>query len=458
MMSPASLTEMATFSNNCAGSSPEKASFAVDEELRREAERLDDQDELRKMRGEFVLPAGRVYLCGQSLGPLPRAALAAVEAHLEKWGSSAVDGHFSEPEAWATLEEEASLLSMDVVGAKHAHEVAIMNSLTVNLHLLLTAFYQPHGARDVVLVEENAFSSDEYALQTHLHTRGIDADSAIIRLRPRLGETLLRNADILNMIRDLHKTGRLALVLFPGVQFYTGQVFPMAEVSKLCQELGIPLGLDLAHAVGNIPLYLHDWGVDFAVWCNYKYLNSGPGAVGGAFVHTRHAHAPLRRLGGWWGHDRRSRFCMPRVFEPQAGARGLQLSNPPVLAMAPVTASLRVLRAAGGVSVTRRKSIALTAFLQRALHARLPHRVDITSPLHTSERGAQLSLRFIATPERELSATQVNNALAECNIICDVREPDVIRVAPAPLFNSFHDVCLFVCTLEHVLTVLDPNN
>lgn len=378
---------------------------------------------------------------------------------MHKWAMSAAEAHFEDPDPWVSIEDEASRLCMPVVGALHEHEVVVMNSLTVNLHLMLTAFYRPTGRRTAVLIEHHAFSSDDYALQSHLQSRGIDPGESLVRLRPRDGDVLLADDDIIKAIRELDDSGTLALVLLPGVQFYTGQVFPMERIARECNLRHVPFGLDLAHAVGNIPLSLHEWGVDFGVWCHYKYLNSGPGAIAGAFLHDRHSTktSELHRLGGWWGHDRSSRFEMPEKFVPQRGARGFQLSNPPVLAVVPVKEALRLLSEVGGVDVTRRKSVKLTQFMRECLAMRLGKAVNVITPEGAQRSGAQLSVRIECG--RHIGGTgvgvdEVNEGLRRYGVMCDVRRPDVIRVAPCPLFNSFQDVCVFVCALENVLLTL----
>lgn len=414
------------------------------------AEELDAQDALAPFRARFALPAP-VYLCGHSLGAQPLCARRAVEAHLDKWAAEGVEGHFSGKEdAWATLEDAASAPGCALVGARPG-ELVYMNSLTVNLHLLMTAFYKPDCAagRVEVLIEENAFPSDDYAVQTHVKARGVAAESAVVRLSARKGEDLLRVEDILHEIQTRARRGTLALVLLPGVQYLTGQVLPMEAIARACHAADVPLGLDLAHAVGNVPLALHDWGVDFAVWCSYKYLNSGPGSVGGAFVHERHADCARRdRLAGWWGHDRGSRFEMKSQFVPQSGAYGFQVSNPPVLALAPAVASLRLFAEAGGMDALRRKSVALTGWLEKRLVERLPGLVQIITPADPEQRGNQLSFRLTGV---ERSVREVQVELRTRGIVCDVREPDIMRVAPAPLYNSFADIQQFVSGLADIL-------
>lgn len=402
---------------------------------------LDERDPLRKFRSEFDMPEG-VYFCGNSLGPMPLRVMKAIQMHMNKWSSQAVGGHFSSPSPWASIEQQTARMSMPVVGAAFPHEVAVMNSLTVNLHLMLTAFYRPSGKRRKILVEDMAFSSDEYAVQTHVAARGFP--NAIVRLAPPTGNILLSDVDIVEGIRK--HADELALVLLPGVQYYTGQLFPMADIVKAAHAIGVPVGFDLAHAVGNIPLRLHDWGVDFAVWCTYKYINAGPGAVAGLFIHDNHAEEDLPRHAGWWGHDPETRHDMPRTFKKQKGAWGFQISNLPVLSLVPVTEALTVLEEAGGMEVVREKSLLLTGFLEEGIAKMLGDEVEILSPKEESRRGCQLSLRL-----KRAELKQVNKRLAEKAVACDVRRPDVLRVAPAPLFNTFREVVTFLEILQEIL-------
>lgn len=306
-----------------------------------------------------------------------------------------------------------------------------------------------------ILIEDGAFSSDEYAVQTHVRARGLCAEEVIERVSVREGESLVRDEDVIDAIREGGRKGRLALVLFGGVQYYTGQVFRMKEMCQVGREVGVVVAFDLAHAVGNVELQLHEWGVDFAVWCSYKYLNGGPGAVGGCFVHERHQGRELQRLGGWWGHERESRFLMEREFVAQRGAAGFQVSNPPILALVGVTAAGRVFAEAGGMRNVRKKSVKMTGFLERLLRERVGDRVDIVTPRDVERRGAQLSLRLRRV--REWTGGNMhafNERLERRGVVCDVREPDVLRVSPAPLYNSFEDVVRFVEVLETELDQL----
>eukprot|EP00178_Gracilaria_changii_P007026 TRINITY_DN225_c0_g1_i2.p1 TRINITY_DN225_c0_g1~~TRINITY_DN225_c0_g1_i2.p1 ORF type:complete len:539 (+),score=126.07 TRINITY_DN225_c0_g1_i2:1929-3545(+) len=410
------------------------------------AETLDHNDPLRAFRAHFSLPRG-VYLCGQSLGACPNSAVSALNTQLQRWQTLGVAAHFDGDEGWATIHQRPAQLLMPLLGARFEHEVAVMNSLTVNLHAMLTAFYRARAARYKVLMEKHAFPSDVYAVRSHLHAAGVKQHDCILFVQPREGEHLIRDDDLLRLI-DQHAS-RLALILLPGVQYFSGQLFPMQLIAQRARMHRIPFGVDLAHAVGNVPLSLHDWQVDFGVWCSYKYLNSGPGSIAGVFVHHRHADAPLPRHAGWWGHCEQTRFQMPQRFEAQRGAKGFQVSNPPVFAVAPLTASLQLFQRAGGMSELRRKSVLLTNFLALGISKLLAPHVQIISPMDSARRGCQISMRVT---HARMDANQLNAALEKMNVRCDVRPPDVLRVAPVPLYNSFADVFAFVNTLRSVLS------
>jgi kynureninase len=405
-----------------------------------EARRLDAADPLRSFRDEFHHPLdahGRrqIYLCGHSLGLLSRAAAASVEQALEDWRRLGVGGHFRAERRWLDYHEHATPGLAALSGAM-PHEVVAMNSLTVNLHLLMTGFFRPEGRRNRVLIEASAFPSDRYAVVSQLAWHGLDA-SHLIEVGPRPGEHSLRTADILEHIE--REAGRLALVLWPGVQYLTGQCFDLRALIAAGHAAGAVVGLDLAHAIGNTPLELHDWDADFAVWCSYKYLNAGPGAIGGCFVHARHAgRADLPRLAGWWGHDAARRFEMGHDFAPMPGAAGWQVSNPPILATAPLLASLEMF-ARARFERLRAKSRALTAALEDALRRRLGEVLEILTPREADARGAQLSLR-LAMPRAD--AHRCHERLAAAGVVHDWREPDTLRLAPVPLYNGFEDVLL----------------
>jgi kynureninase len=399
-------------------------------------------------RDRFRIPHGPeghdcLYFCGNSLGLQPVAAADAVEAELERWAGLGVAGHFDGPLAWMPYHRLATENLALITGAR-AHEVVAMNSLTVNLHLMMVSFFRPDGERRRILIERGAFPSDRHAVSSQLDFHGLDTDKDLVELAPRR-DGLLHEEDIEDYLERYGD--QVALVLWPGVQYATGQVFDLARIARACQKAGVTLGLDLAHAVGNVILELHEIGVDFAVWCSYKYLNAGPGAVAGCFVHERHQAFNGPRFAGWWGHDEKSRFKMGPEFTPARGAEGWQLSNPPVLALAPLWASLDVF-AEAGMSRLRHCSLELTGHLANALQQRLGDQVQILTPLEPHRRGCQLSLRIRAgrKPGRNLF-----ERLEARGVIADWREPDIIRVAPVPLYNSLSDVDALVDLMEKLL-------
>lgn len=408
-----------------------------------EARRLDAADPLAAFREEFVFPEridGRapVYFCGNSLGLMPRRAADAVRAELDAWGRLAVRGHMEGEHPWLPSHHRAAAPLAELAGALPAETVA-MNTLTVNLHLLMASFYRPEAGRRCIVIESDAFPSDRYAAASQIAWHGHDPDRDLLEWCPPEGEHRLRTEDLAALLE--HRGQEIALLLLPGVQYYTGQCLDMAEICRLARRQGVVVGLDLAHAIGNVPLSLHDWGADFAVWCNYKYLNGGPGAIAGAWVHERHCRdRSLPRLLGWWGNEERSRFRMQKEFVPAPGVDVWQLSNPPVLSLAPVIASLELFSAAGTMAL-REKSLALTGYLRRRLEERFPGGFGVITPEEASGHGAQLSLvvRGMGLTGRDLFEN-----LTRLNVIADWREPDVIRVAPAPLYNSYSDVEAFL--------------
>jgi kynureninase len=409
------------------------------------AAQLDAADPLAPWRARFLMPRradGRdvVYLCGHSLGLQPTTTAQILREELENWASFGVEGHFDSQRPWLPYHEQLAPSLARLVGAQ-ASEVVAMNSLTVNLHLMLATFYRPTSARHRILIEKRAFSSDRYAVASQIRWHGFDPNGSLIELAPRAGESCLHTDDICTAIE--REGAQLATVMLPGVQYLTGQCFDMATIAACARRVGSTVGFDLAHAVGNVPLALHDWNADFAVWCSYKYLNSGPGSIAGAFVHERHAHADLPRLAGWWGHDKVTRFDMPEEFRALAGAEGWQISNPPIFAAAPLLASLRIFDEVG-MGALRTKSLRLTGYLESLLKGRLADALTILTPATPEARGCQLSVRLHRTPAE---ARAVQRALAEHGMICDWREPDVIRIAPVPLYNTFADVEEFVDTL-----------
>jgi len=412
------------------------------DEAKRQSVHLDINDQLVDFRQKFYMPEKnrdeQVYFCGNSLGLQPKNTAEVMQLEMDKWQSDAVKGHFSGDFPWMTYHEFLQETGADLVGAKPS-EVVYMNSLTANLHFLMVSFYRPKGLKRKILIEDHAFPSDHYAAASQVDWHGFDADKDLLLLKPHAGEVTLETDAILKTIEQ--NADELALILLPGVQYYTGQVLDMQAITKKAQQLDIVVGFDLAHATGNIEMALHDWGVDFAAWCSYKYLNSGPGAVAGAFVHEKHHDKDLPRLQGWWGHEKTSRFDMDNQFKPAPGADAWQLSNPPILSLAAVRASLEVFKEAGGMQPLTAKSKQLTGFLRQMLEDCCGDRVQILTPKEA--QGCQLSLVIKARQPGKA----VYQALTDAGIVVDWREPDVIRVAPAPLYNSYSDAYRFVETL-----------
>ncbi|MGH8176826.1 MAG: kynureninase [Steroidobacter sp.] len=425
--------------------------IASDANLERNfAERQDAEDTLASLRGAFHIPTrsdGRLgaYLCGHSLGLQPKAVATIIAEELDSWAQRAVDGHFDSTRPWLSYHEALAPALARLVGALPI-EVVAMNTLTVNLHLMLATFYRPTQERHKILIERRAFSSDRYAVAAQIRHHGFDPATALIELGPRDGEDLLRTEDICERIE--REAATIATVMLPGVQYLTGQRLDLHAITRCARRHGCLVGFDLAHAIGNTPLQLHDWDADFAVWCSYKYLNSGPGAIGGCFVHERHAHAfELPRLAGWWGHDKASRFRMLDEFRPLPGAEGWQISNLPILSTAPLLASLSLFDQAG-LPALRAKSVRLTAYLESLLDAQVRDALTIITPRDPDARGCQLSLRLHRDPKR---ARAVFDALAQRGFVGDWREPDVIRVAPIPMYNRFVEVWEFVSALKEEL-------
>jgi kynureninase len=401
------------------------------------ARTLDAADPLRRWRDEFHFPEGAAgrpvaYLCGNSLGLQPRSVVAEVGRVLADWQRLAVLGHHGNGAHWLTYQDGLAPSLAGLVGAAPA-EVTAMASLTINLHLLMASFYRPTRDRHAILVEAGAFPSDRYAMAAQLRHHGLDPGKALVQVAPRDGEMALREADVAKAIR--REGGRLALVLLPGVQYLTGQCLDIAPLARAAHEVGAVIGLDLAHAIGNVPLALHDWGIDFAVWCSYKYLNGGPGATAGLYVHSRHHDSDLPRLAGWYGHELKTRFRFDERFVAERGAAGWQVSNGPILGMAPLTASLEQFDAAGFTALVAR-SRRLTAYLESLLDTHLSGTLEIITPRAPDARGAQLSLR--ARDGRDAGKATFDRLMAG-GVICDWREPGIIRLAPAPLYNSYED-------------------
>ncbi len=399
---------------------------------------LDARDPLAAFRERFHIPrapAGGevVYLCGHSLGLQPKNARDYIHQELDDWATLAVESHFRGRNPWLRYHRLLTEKMARIVGAQPI-EVVVMNSLTVNLHLMMVSFYRPTTQRHKIVIEAGAFPSDQYAVKSQLGFHGLDPATSLIELKPRAGEATLRQGDIEPLLE--REGGSIALVLLGGINYATGQAFDIEAITHAGHKQGCVVAFDLAHAAGNLPLKLHGWDVDFAVWCSYKYLNGGPGCVGACFVHERHAGAwDLPRFAGWWGHDEQSRFRMGPDFQPMPGAEGWQLSNPPILAMAPLRASLDIFEEAG-MDRLRAKSVSLTAYLEFLLEQNGPHGFSIITPREPERRGAQLSIRV---PNGRPICERLN---AE-GILCDWREPEILRLAPVPLYNSYRDVHRF---------------
>jgi kynureninase len=413
------------------------------------ARQLDAEDSLRHFRERFHLPLGAdgtpvIYLAGNSLGLMPKAARQIVEQELDDWAKLAVDAHLDGAAPWYSYHETLREPTARLVGAQ-PNEVICMNSLTVNLHLMMATFYRPTKSRNKILMEEPAFPSDTYAIKSQVVHHGFDPKEALILARPHAGEFTVRLDDIEAVLKKHGE--QIAVVVVGGVNFFTGQLFDIEEITSAARKRGCVVGFDLAHAIGNVPLALHDWNVDFAVWCSYKYLNAGPGAIAGAFMHERHAtNRELPRLAGWFGNDPASRFRLhlEPEFIPVPSADGWQISNPPILSMAPLRASLAIFDEAGGMEALRAKSIKLTGYLRFLLEQAPSKLFTVITPRETDAYGCQLSI-LVHERRKELFGK-----LAAVGVKCDFREPNVIRVAPTPLYNTFHEVWRFAKILsEH---------
>jgi kynureninase len=412
-----------------------------------QARQLDRDDPLKRFRDQFHLPYEAdqqdVYFVGNSLGLQPKSVSDYLALELESWQRLGVRGHFSKPRPWLNYHQLLTETMAGLVGGTH-DEVIVMNTLTVNLHLMMATFFQPNDRRNKILIEAHAFPSDKNAVQSQLQLHGLDPNDCLIEIEPDDGE-LFSTDSVIAAIRQ-HRDS-LALVLLPGVQYYTGQVFDMQAIAAEANELEIPIGFDLAHAAGNISLSLHDWNVDFACWCTYKYLNSGPGAIAGCFVHERHAtNINLPRLAGWWGHDEKTRFQMTGDFHPIASAEGWQLSNPPILSAAAIRASLDIFKEVGGMPSLLQKSKQQQQFFRNGLQERLAGQVTTIAPLDQS--GCQLSLEIV--PD-DVDGKQVFEQLESAGLRTDWREPNVIRAAPTPLYNTFEEIWRFVDRLAQRL-------
>ena len=411
------------------------------------AESLDQKDPLSSFGLEFEIPKDAkgnnlIYLCGNSLGLQPKQTKEYISQELEHWAKWGVDGHTKGENAWLPYHELLTHQMAQVVGAKD-HEVVVMNTLTVNLHLMMVSFYQPTKSRHKIIIEADAFPSDRYAVESQIRFHGYDPEHSLLLWEPN-PETGLCEQSELEALLNQHKDS-VALIMLGNSNYYSGQVYPIKEITQLGHSYGAKVGFNLAHGAGNIICDLHDNGVDFAVWCTYKYLNSGPGSLGGVFVHERHSESyDLPRFTGWWGHNKETRFKMRDGFDPIAGAEGWQLSNPPILSMAAIRASLDIFDRAG-IHKIREKSIQLTAYLAELLSTLNSDKIRIMTPLEPERRGAQLSLQL------KDSDRSLHDALTHLGVVSDWREPDVIRVAPAPLYNSYRDIYDFVQRLNQCL-------
>lgn len=406
---------------------------------------LNSQDPLSAYRNKFYIPKDKngkdvIYFAGNSLGLQPKSVREYIEQEIKDWEVLGVDAHLHAKNPWLPYHEFLAEQTARIVGAKPI-EVVNMNSLTVNLHFMFVSFYHPTPSRHKILIESKAFPSDHYAVESQIRFHGYDPNNALIEIKPREGESTIRTEDIEELI---DKDGNsIALIWLAGVNYFTGQAFEMERITKAGHKKGCIVGFDLAHGAGNVKLNLHDWNVDFAVWCSYKYLNGGPGAVGGCFVHEKHAFDfTLPKFSGWWGHDKQSRFLMDPQYIPIPGAEGWQLSNPPVLLMASLKASLDIFDEAG-MDALRQKSEKLTGYLEYLISEQKNPNIEIITPKDINQRGCQLSLK-VKDKNQDFHKRLVDNG-----VICDWREPDVIRLAPTPLYNTFADIYQFAELLKN---------
>ena len=406
-------------------------------------EELDQKDSLKSYKDLFFIPKNKqgkdlIYFCGNSLGLQPKKTKEYIIQEIDDWKTLAVEGHFHAKNPWLPYHEMLSTSYSKLIGAKSS-EVIAMNTLTVNLHLMMVSFYKPEKNKFKILIEKDAFPSDIYAVESQIKFHGFKSDEALIKLEPRKGEYFIRQEDIEKIIKE--NSNEIALILIGGVNYYTGQLFDMQKITKGGHENGIVVGFDLAHAIGNVKLELNKWNVDFAVWCSYKYLNSGPGAIAGAFVNERFHNVELPRFTGWWGHNKKERFLMDDKFKPIKSAEGWQLSNPPIFSLAPVFASLSIFDKVGMDDLIK-KSKALTNYLEFLIKSIDNKNIEI---IDVPMRGCQLSIR-VKNYDKKLF-----NNLTENGIVADWREPDVIRIAPVPLYNTFTDAFNFYQTLKKLL-------
>ncbi|MFY0599496.1 MAG: kynureninase [Cyclobacteriaceae bacterium] len=411
---------------------------------------LDKNDHLNHFRDYFHIPRRNgkdsIYLCGNSLGLQPKTVKAYLDTELTSWADNGVEGHFQGENPWIDYHAKTKKALSRILGAQE-DEIVSMNNLTTNLHLMLASFYQPKGKRTKILIEAGAFPSDHYAVESHIARLGLDSEKHVVLLHPSEGDTF-STEEIIEKIQNIGE--ELALVLWPGIQYYSGQFFDIKAISKAAHDVGAFAGFDLAHAIGNLPMNLHEDEADFAAWCSYKYLNSGPGGVSGIFVHKTHSSVEdFPRLKGWWGHERDTRFKMDNKFVPAKGADGWMLSNMNILSMAAHCASLDIFDQAG-IDNLREKSLELTKYLESLLlnDPEISERIRIITPIKPHERGCQLSI-FLLRDGKE-----VFDSLIDQGVILDWREPNVIRVAPVPLYNTFEDVWQFYSILKGIFAAL----
>jgi kynureninase len=412
----------------------------------------DQNDKLAPYRNQFHIPKTKdgndwLYFTGNSLGLQPKTTQSYLQQELDDWANFGVEGHFEAKSPWLHYHEFLTESMAKIMGAKPI-EVVIMNTLTTNLHLLMVSFYQPTKTKYKIVIESDAFPSDKYAVESQLKFHGYDAEDGLILWKPRAGEDLLQMEDLEAILEE--QGDEIALLMIGGVNYYTGQFLDLKKIATLGHAKGCMVGIDLAHGAGNIQPNLHDSNVDFAAWCTYKYLNSGPGSLGGLFVHERHAHnKDLKRFSGWWNHNKETRFNMRQPFDVLAGAEGWQLSNPPILSMAAIRASLDLFNEVG-MDAIRNKSKKLTGYFEFLINALDNDNIKIITPTNPEERGCQLSIQV--KPEASGADINLHKKLTNAHIITDWREPDVIRCAPVPLYNSFQDVYLMVEKLKEILS------
>lgn len=413
------------------------------------AQQSDAVDPLKNFRNKFIIPevngTQQIYFLGNSLGLQPKSANDYIQRIMQDWANLGVEGFFHAPEPWMNYHDQLTPPLAKIVGAL-PHEVVVMNQLTVNLHLMLVSFYRPSSKRYKIICEAKAFPSDQYTFETHVKHHGYNPADAVIEVSPRAGEYTLRTEDILSVIQQHGDS--TALVLFGGINYYTGQLYDMAAITKAAKAAGAMVGFDLAHAAGNVEVHLHDWDVDFACWCSYKYLNSGPGAIGGVFIHEKNHDKDWPRFAGWWGYDKPTRFKMEKGFNPMPGAEGWQLSTPALFLYATHRASLEMFEEAGwqNIQVKSRLLNNYLWFLLEEVNAGSSKKIiEFITPQNEKERGCQVSMLML---ER---GKEIYDGLMKQGIMVDWREPNVIRLAPAPLYNSFAEVWRFADALRRLV-------